>query len=132
MRNQSLFLGLGVQSDLSFYILMSVKRFGFPAAVQLVNDPTYLCEDTVLVQSPARPGVLSIHCCCSCGVGHSFCWDLITGLGTSICHGGGPKIKKKKKRFVIINIYFVFFLTLGIYCFHFNKQNGHLLKVKLY
>ena len=50
------------------------------------------------IYSKIHPSPAQILCCCGCGAGRSWSSNLTPRLGTSICHGCGPKRKKKKKK----------------------------------
>ena len=56
---------------------------------------TQLISMKIWVLSLALLSGLRIWCCCGYGVGHS---NLNSSLGTSICHGRGPKKQKERKR----------------------------------
>ena len=60
-----------------------------PGFTQWVKDLAFPSAE-VQVADAAR-----IPCCCGCGVGSSRSSDSIPSLGTSMCHGYGPKKKKK-------------------------------------
>ena len=66
---------------------------GVPVVAQWLTNPTSIHEDEGLI-----PGLVQyvadmawIPNCCGCGVGGSYSSDLTPSLGTSICHGCGPK-----------------------------------------
>ena len=64
------------------------------------------------VWSPAWSSGLKIHCCCSCGTGHSSSSDWIPGPRTSICHGCDQKWRKKGIIQYVIYWYWLFSLRI--------------------
>ena len=59
---------------------------------------------------PAQCSLLSIQCCCSCGVGHSSGSNLIHGLGTSMWVAK----KEKKKRLIICFLIEVLYIWFNV------------------
>ena len=61
--------------------------------VQWDNDPACLCGSMSSIPGVAQ-WVKDLELLC-CGTGHSSSSDLISGLGTSVCHRGSQKRGKR-------------------------------------
>ena len=68
---------------------------GVPTVVQWVMD--LMSFQSAQIWSLARHSGFRIQCCHSCGVGCTCSWQLIPGLGTSICCWCRGKRKKTQK-----------------------------------
>ena len=66
--------------------------------VSAMHESTYFLVQKSSQGDPLLLSRLKIWCCHCCGSGHSNGQGSIPGLGTSTCHGGSQKRKKKKVR----------------------------------
>ena len=103
---------MGIWIVSSFWLLRVTLSI---AVAQWINDLACLCGGADLIPGPVQ--WVKDLCCCGCGIGCSSGLDLIHGLGTSICHGGGAKREKKKKRITLSWTFMYKFLYEYVFSF---------------